>query len=80
MPNPFSVLHRLTFPVRSWLAGLLFVIPAAVVVICLPGRQRRRRMARGAARLLFRLMGAPVTVNGLEHFPGEPCIVVANHA
>lgn len=80
MPNPFSALHRLTFPVRSWLAGLLFVIPAAVVVICLPGRQRRRRMARGAARLLFRLMGAPVTVHGLEHFPGEPCIVVANHA
>lgn len=81
MPNAFPTpLQRLAFPVRTWLAGLLFVIPAAVVVISLPGRHRRRRLARRMARLLFRLMGAPLTVHGLERFPGEPCIVVANHA
>lgn len=80
MSKPISALHRLTFPARSWLAGLLFVIPAAVVVICLPGRQRRRRLARQTAGLLFRLMGVPVTIAGLENFPAQPCIVVANHA
>jgi 1-acyl-sn-glycerol-3-phosphate acyltransferase len=80
MPKAFSTLHRLAFPARTWLAGVLFVIPAAVVVICTPGRQRRRRMARHAARLLFRLMGAPLAIQGLEHFPAQACIVVANHA
>jgi 1-acyl-sn-glycerol-3-phosphate acyltransferase len=80
MPKFFFTLHRLTFPARTWLAGLLFVVPAAVLVICLPGRPRRRRMARHMARLLFRLMGAPVAIQGLEQFPSQPCIVVANHA
>jgi 1-acyl-sn-glycerol-3-phosphate acyltransferase len=38
-------------------------------------------VARAAARLFFRLSGAPFSVRGLEHLPrGEPCILVANHA
>jgi 1-acyl-sn-glycerol-3-phosphate acyltransferase len=81
MPNAFpNPLQRLSFPVRTWLAGLLFVIPAAVVVISLPGRHRRRRLARRMAQLLFRLMGAPLSIDGMECFPDQPCIVVANHA
>lgn len=80
MPRPYSRLYHLTFPVRAWLAGLLFVVPAAAVVICLPGRHRRRWLARRAAQALFRLMGVPVSVRGLERFPEQPCIVVANHA
>ncbi|HEX5340137.1 MAG TPA: lysophospholipid acyltransferase family protein [Gammaproteobacteria bacterium] len=80
MPNPFSILHRLLFPLRAWLAGLLFVVPAAILVICLPGRHRRRGMARRMARLLYRLMGVPLAIRGLERIPLQPCIVVANHA
>lgn len=80
MPNPLIAFHRLTFPVRAWLVVLLFVIPSSVVVICLPGRHRRRRMARRMSRLLFSLMGAPVAVEGLDQLPDQPCIVVANHA
>ena len=80
MPRSISRIHYLTFPVRAWLAGLLFLIPASVVVICLPGRHRRRRLARRTAQGLFRLMGVPVRIHGLERFPEQPCIVVANHA
>ncbi|HET7650981.1 MAG TPA: lysophospholipid acyltransferase family protein [Gammaproteobacteria bacterium] len=80
MPKPLLILHQLTFPARSWLAGLLFVVPAAMVVICLPGRHRRRRLARRMARWLFRLMGVPLSIEGLEHLPPGSCIVVANHA
>lgn len=80
MPTPPSRLHRWLFPWRLWLAGLLFVLPAALFVICLPGRGRRRRMARWAARHLFRLAGLPLTVMGLEHLPEAPCILASNHA
>ncbi|HWB98220.1 MAG TPA: lysophospholipid acyltransferase family protein, partial [Bryobacteraceae bacterium] len=80
MPPPLLAVHRFTFPVRAWLTGLLFVIPASAVVICVPGRQSRRRLARSLARLLFRLMGVPLSVRGLGQLPHEPCIVVANHA
>ena len=80
MPRSISSIHYLPFPVRAWLAGLLFLIPASVVVICLPGRHRRRRLARRTAQGLFRLMGVPVRIHGLERFPEQPCIVVANHA
>ncbi|HEX6549800.1 MAG TPA: lysophospholipid acyltransferase family protein [Gammaproteobacteria bacterium] len=80
MPKPFSTVHQLTFPARTWLAGLLFVVPAAVTVICIPGRHRRRRTARRMARLLFHLMGVPLQIEGLEYLPAQSCIVVANHA
>ncbi|HET7921718.1 MAG TPA: lysophospholipid acyltransferase family protein [Gammaproteobacteria bacterium] len=80
MPNPFLVLHRLSFPLRAWLAALLFAAPAAMLVICLPGRARRRRLARASARLLYRLMGVPIAVSGLENLPAGACIVAANHA
>jgi 1-acyl-sn-glycerol-3-phosphate acyltransferase len=49
-----------------------------VVVIVLPGQERRRRMARWSARMVFRLSGAGLRVTGLEHLP-EACIVAANH-
>ena len=80
MPSPISHINRLIFVARAWLAGVLLVIPASVVIICLPGRRRRRGLARRTAQALFRLMGVPVTVRGLDRFPEYPCIVVANHA
>jgi 1-acyl-sn-glycerol-3-phosphate acyltransferase len=70
---------NLLFPLRFWLVSLLVVIPAALVVICLPGQERRRRAARRAGRWTFRLAGVRFTVRGLQHLP-PASIVVANHA
>jgi len=53
---------------------------AMLVMAVLPGLSRRRRVARGAARLVLRLAGMPLSVEGLERLPEGPCIVVANHA
>jgi len=66
-------------PWRVWLSLVLFVLPAMLVVIALPGRDRRRRMAHWSARSVFRLSGVGFKVTGLEHLP-EACLVAANHA
>ena len=68
-------------PFRVWLTALLVILPAAILVITLPGQQRRRRAAHRAGRLAFRTAGLPLKVTGLRHLPHqEACIVVANHA
>jgi 1-acyl-sn-glycerol-3-phosphate acyltransferase len=67
-------------PLRIWLTAALFVLPAALLVIALPGQGRRRRAARRAGQLTFWLAGTPLTVKGLEHLPEDACIVAANHA
>ncbi|HSK75574.1 MAG TPA: AMP-binding protein [Thermoanaerobaculia bacterium] len=55
--------------------------PIWLGVVLLPGLRRRRRFARGAARLLFGLAGIPLRAEGLENVPETgPRIVAANHA
>ena len=71
--NPFYAL-------RFWLAGLLFALPASLVVSLIPDQDRRRRAARRTARMLFHLAGIHLRVHGLHHMPKDACIVAANHA
>jgi len=70
---------NLLFPLRVWLVAALLVLPAALLVIALPGQERRRRVARRAGLLAFWLTGTRFKVEGLDRLP-EACIVVANHA
>ena len=64
----------------AWLALLAVIVPMCVVLAVTPGLARRRRIARGAARLFFFVIGSPVRVEGSAIEPHYPCVVVANHA
>jgi 1-acyl-sn-glycerol-3-phosphate acyltransferase len=79
MTPPDSKGYSLVYAIRAWLAIVLFTLPSMLVVIALPGRDRRRRAAHWSARALFRLLGVGLDVSGLEHLPAA-CIVAANHA
>jgi 1-acyl-sn-glycerol-3-phosphate acyltransferase len=46
----------------------------------LPGMRRRRWMAGFGSRAFLRVTGIGFSVDGLEHLPAAPCVVVANHA
>jgi 1-acyl-sn-glycerol-3-phosphate acyltransferase len=46
----------------------------------LPGMRRRRWMAAVGSRAFMRVAGIGFSVDGLEHLPATPCVVVANHA
>ena len=80
MAAPHPTRRNPLFALRFWLSGLLFALPASLLVILLPGQDRRRRAARHTARTLFRLAGISLKVQGLERLPAGSCIVAANHA
>ena len=64
----------------AWVALLVIVVPLCVVLAVTPGVARRRRLARGAARLFFVAIGSPVGVEGNSIEPHYPCVVAANHS
>ena len=62
--------------------GVVFLLagPIWTAVVLAPGLARRRRIARGAARLLLRSAGIPARVEGLEYLEGKrTCILASNH-
>jgi len=65
----------------AWLWALFSVFVLGVLAALLvPGRARRRSAVRLLMRLLLRVSGLPILVHGLENFPEEPVMVVANHS
>lgn len=72
-------LHRL-FGVWFVLVFATMALLTAVVVAAVPGESRRRRTARAAARIVFRLTGSWPRLAGLQHLPAGAAVAVANHA
>jgi 1-acyl-sn-glycerol-3-phosphate acyltransferase len=55
------------YSAHVWSVFVLVGLPLWLAVALLPGRGRRRRLARAAARLMCRLAGLSPRVGGLEH-------------
>ena len=51
-----------------------------VINLFLPSMRRRRWVAGFGSRAFMRIAGIGFSVDGLEHLPATPCVVVANHA
>ena len=51
-----------------------------LINLFLPNMRRRRWVAGFGSRLFMRVVGIGFSVDGLEHLPATPCVVVANHA
>lgn len=69
------------FALYAWLLLGLLALPVWLGVVLAPRAAWRWAIARGAARLLLRLLGVPVALHGDEHVHGcLPCVLIANHA
>ena len=68
-----------TFAAYAWALLAFLAVPVITLLALLPRVQWRRRVARGAVRLLARLTGTAITAHGQDRLPGGPSIVVANH-
>lgn len=68
------------FGVLAWTLFTVLALGALLLVVFLPGMERRRRVVHGAAQLVLPLIGVRLEVRGLERVPSGPCVVVANHA
>jgi 1-acyl-sn-glycerol-3-phosphate acyltransferase len=74
--HPLSYLYG----IYAWIAFIACALLSMIVILIIPGLERRRRCATAAARTAFALCGISITVRGLEKLPADDFIVVANHA
>jgi 1-acyl-sn-glycerol-3-phosphate acyltransferase len=70
---------RVVYGVYVWIAFTALAM-SAVAGMALPGLERRRRVARGAARALLRIAGMPLTVKWGDRIPAGQCVIVVNHS
>lgn len=73
-------LARAAYIAYAYLAFALLGLAALGAIFVVPGLQRRRAIARGAARLFLGCVGMTLTVKGMERLPQGQCVIVANHA
>jgi 1-acyl-sn-glycerol-3-phosphate acyltransferase len=59
---------------------LIIGLSVLVINLFLPGMRQRRTVAGRGSTLFMWLAGIDFVVDGLEHLPATPCVVVANHA
>ncbi|MFO1434299.1 MAG: AMP-binding protein [Candidatus Competibacteraceae bacterium] len=65
----------------AWAVFFLLVPPVWTAIIALPGLHRRWVVARRAGRMLVRLLGIRLDVQGLANLPPTgPYIIIANHS
>jgi 1-acyl-sn-glycerol-3-phosphate acyltransferase len=71
---------RFAFGTYCWVTFLAFGLVALLVMLVVPGLERRRRIAQVTAKISFAFMGIRLRTEELERLPKERCVVVANHA
>ena len=71
---------RAAYAVWALLVFLAVGVSALLLLVVVPGVDRRRAAARAAARAYLRLAGLPLTVMFPERLPPGQCVVVCNHA
>jgi 1-acyl-sn-glycerol-3-phosphate acyltransferase len=71
---------RVIYGVYVWLMFAAIWLCATLLMLLLPGVERRRRLARAGARAILKLAGMCLVVKGEEFIPAGQCVIVANHA
>lgn len=71
---------RVAYGTWAWLVFLVVALSTLLLLLVLPGMERRRHVTGVAARLILKLVGVPLTVTGIERLPEGQCMVVANHS
>ena len=57
--------------VFGWLSFTVAILFALIVTIVVPGPDRRRRLATGAAKAIFVMARVRVTVRGIDNLPSR---------
>lgn len=71
---------RLAYGVYAWAVLIFCVVPVTAACLLVPGLDRRRRIARRGAEVVFGMIGSPVAVHGSFPDLTPRPVVVANHA
>lgn len=79
MNNPLKSALRLIFGIYAWSMLALSALLTLLMLLIIPGIQRRRHFAHWAARFVLNLVGIRLQLRSGSTLPDRPCIVVANH-
>lgn len=79
-PGFVTRFREILFGLWGWTVFGACTLFALIVALLVPGHERRCRLIAAAARAVFVLSGASVTVTGVENLPEGHSVVVANHA
>lgn len=71
---------RVVYGSWTWLVFLVVALVTLLLLLVLPGIDRRRHVTGVAARFILKLAGVPLAVTGMERLPPGQCMVVANHS
>jgi 1-acyl-sn-glycerol-3-phosphate acyltransferase len=71
---------RFAYGIYAILLFLVLGLCGLLLVLLLPGVQRRRAVMRAMARAFLWLAGMPLSVKSAERIPDGQCVVVSNHA
>ena len=71
---------QIVFGLWAWAIGATVAALGWLGVLTVPGLARRRRVARALAGAGLRLAGVRLTIEGEEHLPAGPHVLVCNHA
>jgi 1-acyl-sn-glycerol-3-phosphate acyltransferase len=71
---------RCAYGIYAVVLFLVLGLGGLLLVLLLPGVQRRRTVARAMARTFLWLAGMPLYVKSAERLPEGQCVVVSNHA
>jgi 1-acyl-sn-glycerol-3-phosphate acyltransferase len=82
LANKKNAPRWLRVPYAAWACTVFLLLGLTVLLLILPvpSLALRRRMVRGAARLVLWACGMRVEVRHLQYLPQGACMVVANHA
>ena len=78
--RPTALLGRVLYGSYAWLVFLVITLTLLLLLIVVPGVDRRRHLAGAASRLILRLCGVPLLLRGSDQLPAGQCVVAANHA
>ena len=80
MTTAFKALIQSIYGVFASITFTVITVMTLVLLVFIPGQQRRRHLVHRAARLVFFVNGVPLKIDGLAHLPENNCVVVSNHA
>ena len=69
-----------SFGLWAWVVGMAAAAVGWLGTLVIPGVARRRRVARALTRAALGAAGVHVRLEGEEHFPAGPFVLVCNHA
>lgn len=78
--SAIALLGRVLYGSYVWMVFVIIALSLLVLLVVVPGVQRRRHYAGVAARLVMRCSFHPLRMTGAERLPQGQCVVAANHA